>query len=87
MVPRGGTAVAKDDSLTGWPLSGDPGEGQGGAEREPGDFAPGHPGGPGHDHHPAGHRVPQDRRRVHPQIPPGEEVQPLRGVSPAGTVL
>lgn len=87
VVPRGGTAVAKDDSLAGWPLSRDSGEGQGGAERKPGDFTPGHPGGPGHDHHPAGHWFPQDRRRVHPQIPPGEEIQPLRGVSAAGTVF
>lgn len=87
VVPRGSTAVAKDDSLTGWPLSRDPGEGQGGAEGKPGDFTPGHPGGPGHDHHPAGHRFPQDRRRVYPPVPSGEEVQSLRGVQAAGSVL
>ena len=40
-----------------------------------------------YDRDPAGHRLPADRRRLHPALPASQEVRPGRDVPTAGPIL
>lgn len=62
------------DSLTGWPVSWDTGEGSLGAEWEPRYLAPGYPGGKRHGYYSTRYWFPQDRWCLHLEILEGEEI-------------